>query len=114
MMYFTNIEQMIRIHWSDSVLFLGMQEVPYTEEIFIAELEKCGNLLETAERYEVMGPLYRIIIPLLEKRREYEALAEAYHKLHTAYRHVVDVNISGRRLLGTYFRVIFFNQVIHP
>ena len=88
-----------------------MQEVPYTEESFLVELEQCSDLLETAERYEVMGALYRIIIPLLEKRREYVALSDSYLKLHTAYANVVRVNNSGRRLLGTYFRVKFFNQV---
>ena len=36
---------------------------------------------------------------------------EMYGKLHTAFRKVVDVMTTGRRYLGTYFRIAFFGKV---
>ena len=36
---------------------------------------------------------------------------EMYGKLHAAFRKVVDIMATGRRYLGTYFRVAFFGKV---
>ena len=40
-----------------------------------------------------------------------QSMMEMYGKLHQAYRKVVDIEESGRRYLGTYFRVAFFGRV---
>ena len=40
-----------------------------------------------------------------------QRLAHLYDTLHRAYSKVTEVMHSGRRLLGTYFRVAFFGQV---
>uniref|UniRef100_A0A8C1NT49 Dedicator of cytokinesis 9 n=1 Tax=Cyprinus carpio TaxID=7962 RepID=A0A8C1NT49_CYPCA len=44
------------------------------------------------------------------KRRDFERLAHLYDTLHRAYSKVTEVMHTGKRLLGTYFRVAFFGQ----
>ena len=34
-------------------------------------LEECAEILEKAERYELLGELYRLIIPIYERRRSF-------------------------------------------
>ena len=34
-------------------------------------LEECAEVLEKAERYELLGELYRLIIPIYERRRAF-------------------------------------------
>ncbi|KAL4220208.1 Dedicator of cytokinesis protein 9 [Mactra antiquata] len=88
----------------------GMQDVQYTEETLVSYMEDAAECLEKAERFEVLGDVYKLIIPMYEKAREFEKLAQSYQILADAYNKVVDVMQSGRRLLGKYFRVAFFGQ----
>jgi hypothetical protein len=68
-------------------------------------------MLEKAERFELLGHLYRLIVPMYEKRRNYEALANCYSHLAQAYNKIVEVTRSGKRLLGRFYRVAFFGTV---
>ncbi|XP_053403969.1 dedicator of cytokinesis protein 9-like isoform X5 [Mercenaria mercenaria] len=88
----------------------GMQDVQYTEETLVTYMEEAVECLEKAERFEVLGDVYKLIIPMYERAREFEKLAQSYQILADAYSKVVEVMQSGRRLLGTYFRVAFFGQ----
>lgn len=63
-----------------------------------------------AERYELITHIAKLIIPTYEKRHEYEKLSRLYDTLHRAYNKIMEVIQSGRRLLGTYFRVAFYGQ----
>lgn len=58
-----------------------------------------------------MAEMYRLIVPIYERRRNYEALSKCYKTLHLAYNKILDVNRTGKRLLGKYYRVVFFGQV---
>ncbi|CAG5929495.1 unnamed protein product [Menidia menidia] len=89
----------------------GMQDVYYTEEVLVEHLEVCVEALWKAERYELITHIARLIIPIYEKRHEYEKLSRLYETLHRAYSKIKEVVHSGRRLLGTYFRVAFYGQV---
>lgn len=89
----------------------GTQESQYTEQMLLDQLKECAELLDRAERYECLGELYRLIVPVYEERRDYAALAAAYEHLMQAYTKVGDVNRSGKRLLGRFYRVIFFGQM---
>lgn len=42
---------------------------------------------------------------------DFQRLAHLYDTLHRAYSKVTEVMHTGKRLLGTYFRVAFFGQV---
>nr|CAD7259038.1 unnamed protein product [Timema shepardi] len=88
----------------------GVQDIQYTEFILLEQLEQCADYMEKAERYELLGELNRLIIPIYEHKRNYEALAHRYKTLAQAYSKIVEVTRSGRRLLGRYYRVAFFGQ----
>ncbi|XP_017295224.1 dedicator of cytokinesis protein 11 isoform X2 [Kryptolebias marmoratus] len=89
----------------------GMQDVYYTEEVLVEHLEVCVEALWKAERYELITHIAKLIIPIYEKRNEYEKLSRLYDTLHRAYNKIMEVIQSGRRMLGTYFRVAFYGQV---
>ncbi|XP_066571023.1 dedicator of cytokinesis protein 11 isoform X2 [Amia ocellicauda] len=89
---------------------VGMQEVYYTEEILVELLELCVDGLWKAERYELIAEVSKLILPVYEKRREFEKLSHLYSTLHRAYSKVIEVMHTGRRLLGTFFRVAFYGQ----
>lgn len=75
------------------------------------QLENCVPLVEKAERYELLGPLFKLIIPIYEKRRNYQALSQCYQNLADAYAKITEVNKTGKRLLGRYYRIAFYGQV---
>ncbi|XP_061816341.2 dedicator of cytokinesis protein 11 isoform X2 [Nerophis lumbriciformis] len=88
----------------------GMQDVYYTEEVLVEHLEVCVESLWKAERYELITHIAKLVIPCYEKRHDYEKLSRLYDTLHRAYNKIMEVIQSGRRLLGTYFRVAFYGQ----
>ncbi|KAM8898432.1 dedicator of cytokinesis protein 11 isoform 3-T3 [Spinachia spinachia] len=88
----------------------GMQDVYYTEEVLVEHLEVCVEALWKAERYELITHIAKLIIPVYEKRHEYEKLSRLYDTLHRAYNKIMEVIHSGRRMLGTYFRVALYGQ----
>ncbi|KAF7711080.1 dedicator of cytokinesis protein 9 isoform X8 [Silurus meridionalis] len=89
---------------------VGMQDVHFNEEVLMELLEECANGLWKAERYELISDIYKLLIPIYEQRRDFEKLAHLYDMLHRAYTKVIEVMHSGKRLLGTFFRVAFFGQ----
>ncbi|XP_016894015.1 dedicator of cytokinesis protein 9-like isoform X3 [Cynoglossus semilaevis] len=89
---------------------VGMQDVHFNEEVLMELLEECAEGLWKAERYELIADVYRLIIPIYEQRRDFEKLSHLYDTLHRAYTKVIEVMHSGKRLLGTHFRVAFFGQ----
>uniref|UniRef100_A0A672M0G6 Dedicator of cytokinesis protein 9-like n=1 Tax=Sinocyclocheilus grahami TaxID=75366 RepID=A0A672M0G6_SINGR len=89
---------------------VGMQDVHFNEEVLMELLEACADGLWKAERYELISDIYKLIIPIYEQRSAFEKLAHLYDILHRAYTKVMEVMHSGKRLLGTFFRVAFFGQ----
>ncbi|GCC36412.1 hypothetical protein chiPu_0014906 [Chiloscyllium punctatum] len=79
-------------------------------DVLVELLEKCADGLWNAERYELMAVIYKFIIPIYEKRRDFEKLAFIYNTLNEAYKKIIHVLHTGRRLLGTFFRVAFYGQ----
>ncbi|XP_053329057.1 dedicator of cytokinesis protein 11 [Spea bombifrons] len=88
----------------------GMMDVYYSEEVLLELLEQCVDGLWKAERYETISEVSKMLVPIYEKRREFEKLTQLYRTLHGAYTKIIEVIQSGKRLLGTYFRVAFFGQ----
>lgn len=89
----------------------GTQDSQYTEQMLLDQLKDCAEYLDRAERFECLGELYRLIVPILENRRDYSALSHSYEHLAQAYNKVMEVNRSGKRLLGRFYRVVFYGQV---
>ncbi|XP_077350111.1 dedicator of cytokinesis protein 11 isoform X1 [Lithobates pipiens] len=88
----------------------GMLDVYYSEEVLVELLEQCVDALWKAERYELISEVSKLLIPIYEKRREFEKLTQLYRTLHNAYTKILEVMQTGKRLLGTYFRVAFYGQ----
>ena len=77
----------------------------------IDTLEGSADRIRMSERYELMGEIYKIAIPLYEMERNFQLLAEAYGTLKDSYEKVVGVMETGRRMLGRYYRVAFYGRV---
>ncbi|CAH0557569.1 unnamed protein product [Brassicogethes aeneus] len=107
---FAKISSNISVDEKGLKLDSGVQDIQYTEFIMLEQLETCAEFLDKAERYECMGELYRLIIPIYEKKRDYDLLRKSYNKLALNYEKVVEMNKSGRRLLGRYYKVGFYGQ----
>ncbi|EDV29620.1 uncharacterized protein TRIADDRAFT_18599, partial [Trichoplax adhaerens] len=84
--------------------------IGYTEDLYVEMMEKCVKLLTIAERYELVAEIYRLLLPIYERQRHFQQLADAHGQLHEAYKKIVEVMSSGNRFLGTYYRVSFFGQ----
>lgn len=89
----------------------GGQDSQYTEQMLLDQLKECADYLDRSERFECLGELYRLIIPILEGRRDFTALSQSYEHLAQSYNKVIEVMKSGRRLLGRFYRIIFYGQV---
>lgn len=88
----------------------GAQDSQYAEQSLLEQLKRCAEYLDKAERYECLGELYRLIIPIYEHRRDYLSLAASYEHLSMGYNKVMEVNRTGRRMLGRFYRVAFYGQ----
>ncbi|XP_050362245.1 dedicator of cytokinesis protein 9 [Nymphalis io] len=88
----------------------GMTDVHYNEQSLLDQLMLCTEYVDKAERYELLGPLYRLVIPIYERRKDYQALLTCYQHLTKAYAKVIEVTNSGKRLLGRFYRVAFFGK----
>jgi len=83
----------------------------YGEQALLERLEMSGISLRRAELYECYGELYKLIIPIYEQRKDYQALADCYRTVGLAYDEAVTARQTGRRMLGRYYRVTLFGQV---
>uniref|UniRef100_A0A668A884 Dedicator of cytokinesis 9 n=1 Tax=Myripristis murdjan TaxID=586833 RepID=A0A668A884_9TELE len=109
----TWLDSMARIHVKNgdlSEVSMCYVHVAALVDVLMELLEECADGLWKAERYELISDIYKLIIPIYEKRRDFEKLAHLYDTLHRAYSKVTEVMHTGKRLLGTYFRVAFFGQ----
>ncbi|XP_059143598.1 dedicator of cytokinesis protein 9-like isoform X5 [Physella acuta] len=88
----------------------GMQDVQYSEETLVEYLEKGAEFLEKAQRYEILGEIYKLVIPIYEKLRNFKKLESSYLYLSRAYASVLDVMKTGKRLLGKYYMVTLYGQ----
>ncbi len=91
--------------------FSGIHDTQYDEAMLLEQLEECSRAVEKAERYEMQLEIYRLILPTYEKQRDYVALAECFSVLSQACSRANEVNRTGKRLLGTYYRVALYGKV---
>lgn len=108
---FGKISRNIPIDEKGLKLDSGTPDSQYTEQMLLEQLKDCTEYLDRAERYECLGELYRLIIPILENRRDYTGLAQCYEHLAQSYSKINEVNRSGKRMLGRFYRIVFFGQV---
>lgn len=89
----------------------GTQDSQYTEAMLLDQLRNCADFLDRAERLECLGELYRLIVPILEHRRDYHGLIQCYEHLAQSYQRVIEFNRTGKRLLGRFYRVVYYGQM---
>lgn len=61
-----------------------------------------------AGMYECLNEVYKILMPIAEKNRDWKKLINIYSKLQDAFTKI-DA-LEGRRIFGTYFRVGFYGS----
>ncbi|VDK74829.1 unnamed protein product [Litomosoides sigmodontis] len=71
-----------------------IQQAGFSLDIFTTKVEKLVQTLIMAERYEAVGP----------------ALVSIYAELQQAYALANQMKVSGKRHLGTYFKVLFYGS----
>ncbi|XP_037961001.1 dedicator of cytokinesis protein 9 isoform X2 [Teleopsis dalmanni] len=89
----------------------GAQDSQYTEHMLLEQLKQCADFLDRAERFECLGELYKLILPIYERGRNFIELAQSYEHLTQAYNKIVEVNRSGKRMLGRFYRVVFYGAM---
>ncbi|XP_070133933.1 dedicator of cytokinesis protein 9 isoform X4 [Drosophila bipectinata] len=89
----------------------GAQDSQYTEQMLLEQLKQCADFLDRAERFECLGELYKLILPMYERDRSFVDLAHCYEHLTQAYNKIVEVNRSGKRMLGRFYRVVFYGMM---
>lgn len=89
----------------------GAQDSQYTETMLLDQLKNCADFLDRSDRLECLGELYRLIVPILENKRDFPGLIQSYEHLAQAYQRVIEFNRNGKRLLGRFYRVIFYGQM---
>nr|CDJ91787.1 Pleckstrin homology and Dedicator of cytokinesis domain containing protein [Haemonchus contortus] len=88
----------------------SVQSAGFTMDSVATKVEQTAAALTLAERYEAIGPLYRLIIPMFEKTDNFKSLVGVYAELQQTYSRAAEVKASGKRHLGSYFRVRFFGE----
>lgn len=78
--------------------------------MLLEQLEECSRAVEKAEPRNATRNL-PIIVPTYEKQRDYVTLAECFGVLSQACSRANEVNRTGKRLLGTYYRVALYGKV---
>uniref|UniRef100_UPI00398F8684 dedicator of cytokinesis protein 10 n=1 Tax=Pristiophorus japonicus TaxID=55135 RepID=UPI00398F8684 len=88
----------------------GMQDTPYTEDTLVEQLEACIDYLWKSERHELIADVYKPVILVYEKKRDFKRLSELYYNIHRSYLKITEVVHSEKRLFGRYYRVAFYGQ----
>ncbi|XP_030384667.1 dedicator of cytokinesis protein 9 isoform X2 [Scaptodrosophila lebanonensis] len=107
---FGKISRNIPVDEQGLKLDAGAQDSQYTELMLLEQLKQCADFLDRAERFECLGDLYKLILPIYERGRNFIELAHSYEHLTQAYNKIVEVNRSGKRMLGRFYRVVFYGM----
>lgn len=63
-----------------------------------------------AHLYETINLVFKFLLPLLEKNRDYEQIATSHYQLWKDFTTLNTMNASGKRVFSSYFRVAFYGQ----
>uniref|UniRef100_A0A8C4QPL1 DOCKER domain-containing protein n=1 Tax=Eptatretus burgeri TaxID=7764 RepID=A0A8C4QPL1_EPTBU len=84
----------------------SLQEDHFTEEMFVERIQACAVLLTQAECYELVPIVYKLLVPIYEKKKNYERLSDVYRALHNVYARLITK--TRTRLQDSYFRIALF------
>ncbi|KAJ7372911.1 Dedicator of cytokinesis protein 6 [Desmophyllum pertusum] len=80
----------------------------FNENGLVLLLEKAASTFFRAHLFECVNEVYKLLIPILEARRDYKKLTHVHQKLSEAFSKIIQT--EGKRMLGTYFRVGFYGS----
>jgi hypothetical protein len=88
----------------------GLDSNMFTEEGLVKVMERAVEYLKQAELYETCNELYKLIIPIHEKNRNYQKLSQCHQDLKGIFDKIIVANQNESRFLGSYYRVAFFGH----
>jgi len=87
----------------------------FSEKGLLEMLPHAVKYFKEGRRFELVGQVYKLMIPFYERDRDYEDLAEACEDMRICYQEVVKANEQEKsghnRQLGLYYRVGFFGSL---
>ncbi|VDK40732.1 unnamed protein product [Taenia asiatica] len=107
---FCKVSANIRLEEGSPLCDPAIIELSYNQEDLLRDVTDAATALEAAGLFEALQPVYALITPVYEARRDYMALARIYHHLGRAYENTARAEASGQRLFASYFRVAFFGK----
>uniref|UniRef100_A0A158QG89 PH domain-containing protein n=1 Tax=Hymenolepis diminuta TaxID=6216 RepID=A0A158QG89_HYMDI len=107
---FCKVSANIRLEETSHLCDPSIIELSYNQEDLLRDVTDAATALEAAGLYEALQPVYALITPVYEARRDYARLSNIYHHLGRAYENIAKAEASAQRLFATYFRVTFFGK----
>ncbi|TGZ63808.1 hypothetical protein CRM22_006697 [Opisthorchis felineus] len=89
----------------------AMLEIPYTQEDLLVDINEAAATLDKAGLFEAIRPIYSLVLPVYEARKDYVALAQIFHHIGDAYHRIGNAESNGHRLFAAYFRVTFYGHL---
>jgi len=83
----------------------------FTEPGLLKIMDLAIQYLKQAELYETANELYKLIIPIHEKNRNYDKLAKSHGDLKEIFAKIISSIQNQSRLLGSYYRIGFYGSV---
>ncbi|XP_006863792.1 PREDICTED: dedicator of cytokinesis protein 8 isoform X1 [Chrysochloris asiatica] len=80
----------------------------FTDSGLVGLLEQAAELFSTGGLYETVNEVYKLVIPILEARRDFRKLTSTHSKLQKAFDSIISK--GHKRMFGTYFRVGFYGS----
>ena len=103
----------LQVPSSESLLALEneiCQSSTFTVDGYINLLMDAIETLRKASLYESCISVYQLILPILQKKKDYRKQAQCYADLHKLCDTVVTENLTNQRLYANYYRVAFYGK----
>lgn len=98
---------------SDDVISPGEEGICtgkyFSETGLMGLLEHAVHMFKNAQMHELINEVEKLLIPILEARREFKKLMMLHTRLAEAYNKIIST--AGKRMMGTYFRVAFYGSL---
>jgi len=85
----------------------------FTVEGLVTAMTKSIGYFRKAKLDETVAKVYKLLLPIYEKNRDFESLAKAHSALTLIYRNMLDAEKSPR-LTAAYYRVGFYGNKFGP
>jgi len=88
----------------------GIREVNVFSTAGLANIMREAAInLNKASQYEGVNDLYKLLLPIYEKHRNYKELSSCHKELHEIFDSIIESS-SHQRFFGSYYRVAFFGS----